>query len=110
MFLLFIWFLFYTNTNNNIILSEKHCVNCKHFVKNTFCHDTFGKCSAFRRNNENHYIDFLISGKEKIEYKYCSSAREDNKLCGPEGKLYMEKSNFYKDFIQPFLSTIHNRE
>ena len=107
MFLLLIWFVYYTNIN---ILSEKHCVNCKHFVKNPFCHDTFGKCSAFRRKNENHYIDYLISGKEKIEYKFCASAREDNNLCGPEGKLYMEKSNLYKDFILPFLSTFRNRE
>ena len=93
---------------NNTITSEKYCVNCKHFVKNPFCKDTFSKCSAFRKNVEIHHIDYLISGKEKIEYKYCSTARENKDLCGSEGKMYMEKSNFYKDFIQPFIVTIRN--
>lgn len=46
MFLLLIWVLFYTNANNNI-LSEKHCVNCRHFVKNPFCHDTLANVLLF---------------------------------------------------------------
>lgn len=89
--------------------SEKYCVNCKFFVKNPFCHDTFGKCSAFRKNIENHQLlDYLVSGKQKIEYKYCSTARENENLCGKEGKMYIEKSNFIKDFVQPLLSNKNN--
>ena len=50
--------------------SEKYCVNCKYFVKNSFLFSksTFGKCSAFRKNIDSNKIDYLISGKEKKEY------------------------------------------
>ena len=90
---------------------EKYCVNCKYFVKNPFCKDTFGKCSAFRKNIENYQkLDYLVSGKQKIEYKFCSTAREDEDLCGKEGKMYMERSNFIKDFVQPFLISIQDKD
>jgi len=84
---------------------EKYCVNCKYFVRNPFSKDTFGKCSAFRKNIDYNKIDYLVSGKEKIEYKFCVSAREDEELCGKEGNMYIERSNLIKDFIIPLLTT-----
>ena len=87
------------------VYSEKYCVNCKYFVKNTFSKDTFGKCSAFRKNTDYNKIDYLVSGKEKKEYKYCSTAREDEKLCGEEGKMYIERNNLIKDCILPFINS-----
>ena len=89
-------------TTTTIIYSEKHCVNCKYFVRNPFL-DTFGKCSAFRKNTDYNKIDYLVSGKEKIEYKFCVTARENEDLCGEEGKMYMERNNCIKDFIIPFI-------
>ena len=86
---------------------EKYCVNCKYFVKHPLSKNTFGKCSAFRKKIENHQLmDYLVSGKQKIEYKFCSSARENEDLCGKEGKMYMERSNFFKDYIQPCIQSL----
>lgn len=87
----------------------KYCVNCKYFVPSPFFKDTFGKCSAFRKTTDSNKIDYLISGKEKIEYKYCSTARENENLCGEEGKMYFERSNFIKDFILPFIKSVQDK-
>jgi hypothetical protein len=79
-------------------------------VKNPFCKDTFGKCSAFRKKIENYQLlDYLVSGKEKIEYKFCSTARENEDLCGKEGNMYIERSNLIKDFIVPFIDYIQDK-
>ena len=93
-------FLFFITRNaSSSSSSEKYCVNCKFFVKHPFSKSTFGKCSAFRKNLENYQLlDYLVSGKQKIEYKFCSTARENDNLCGKEGKMYIEKDNFFKDF------------
>jgi len=101
---MFFYILIITITTT-IIYSEKHCVNCKYFVRNPFL-DTFGKCSAFRKNTDYNKIDYLVSGKEKIEYKFCVTARENEDLCGEEGKMYMERNNCIKDFIIPFINSI----
>ena len=107
MFYLFVVAIFLTNhLYLSTSTSEKFCVNCKYFVKNNFCKDTFGKCSAFPKKDDNE-LYYLISGKRKIEYKFCASAREDNKLCGPEGKLYMKKYNFFVDFFKDNFGFIH---
>jgi hypothetical protein len=37
---------------------------------------------------------FLVDGKKsrkKVEYYYCSTARDENNMCGPEGKRYQQK-------------------
>jgi hypothetical protein len=60
---------------------------------------------------ENHQLfDYLVSGKQKIEYKFCLSARENEDLCGKEGKMYMERSNIIKDYIEPFLTSIQDKD
>ena len=106
-----IYILFCIIWSSSVYSYEKYCVNCKYFVKNPFCNDTFGKCSAFRKKIENHQLmDYLVSGKQKIEYKYCSTARENEDLCGKEGKMYFERSNFIKDFVQPLLSSIQDKD
>jgi len=85
-------FLFFITSSS----SEKFCVNCKFFVKHPYNKSTFGKCSAFRKNLDNYQLlDYLVSGKQKIEYKFCSTARENDNLCGKEGKMYIEKNNFF---------------
>ena len=97
MFIIHFLYLFFVT-----IYSEKICINCKYFVKASFCNnDIYGKCSAFQKNIENNNMNYLVSGKPKKEYLFCISAREDDKLCGLDGKMYIEKSNFIKDFILP---------
>ena len=96
---IYLFLLFCSQTQ--IFSSEKICVNCKYFVKTPLCNDLYGKCSAFQKNIENNNMNYLVSGKPKKEYLFCISAREDTSLCGLEGKIYIEKSNFLKDFILP---------
>ena len=103
--IIFVCFASFTTSSSE----KKYCVNCKYYVRNPFCKDTFGKCAAFRKTTDSNEIDYLISGKEKIEYKYCSTARENENLCGKEGKMYFERSNFIKDFIVPFIHSVQYR-
>ena len=79
-------------------LCEKFCVNCKYFIKNPFSKNNYGRCAIFTKENEYTKIDYLITGKRKIEYKFCSSAREDEKMCGINGKYFIEKENCFKRF------------
>lgn len=52
----------------------------------------FGKCGAFPVVVENK--DYLITGvteSNTIDYRYCSSARFNEKMCGEEGKLHKRR-------------------
>ena len=66
--------------------AEKFCINCKHF-KPTLSHPVFAKCKAFPKEVDNK-IDYLVLGRPKKEYYYCSTARQDEDMCGPDGKCY----------------------
>ena len=70
----------------------KFCKNCKFFVKPNFLlGDKFGKCQIFSSKKEDYY---LVDGhREDIdEYYYCSTARNSDRMCGPEGKKYVDKN------------------
>ena len=74
--------------------SQKFCIHCKHF-KNTLRTDaTFGKCALFP--TEQNQLSYLVSGSisdfEAIQYRYCSTVRTQEDMCGKEGKLYERKS------------------
>ena len=78
--------------------NPKLCVDCKFFKRDLFG-NKFGKCSLFEKteiaDNDN-YNDFLVDGivrRKKVEYHYCSTARQCDDMCGKDGKLY-EKNNF----------------
>lgn len=75
--------------------AEKFCINCKHFKPAFLSDNEFGKCSVFPREKSNK-IDYLISGKPKLEYSYCSTARGDEDMCGPTGKYFEKKTNFFR--------------
>ena len=78
------------------IFAEKFCVNCKFFIKSTFCNEMYGRCAIFPVESETHNIDYLISGNNKFkEYRFCSSARTDENLCGITGKYYEKHINFF---------------
>lgn len=84
--------LFFISTFFTSIFSQKFCVNCRFYVKSPLCSNAFAKCSAFPEKSDNQ-LNYLISGKRKIDYKYCYYARENEDLCGLNGKSYMEKIN-----------------
>lgn len=81
----------------------KHCVNCKHFLGAIDGPNTqdvvdsynvlFGKCALFPVNDPRKMTNYLISGKEKptepiIDYRFCSTARSFEDMCGIDGQLY----------------------
>ena len=90
----FIFFIIST-----IILSQfstskntpKLCINCKFYTKDFFTFSEFGKCSLFPREIDND--SFLVNGiaNNNIEYYYCSTSRQSDRMCGTEGKFYEKK-------------------
>ena len=88
-------------TNNNKMIyflllfvlsvnAEKFCINCKYFKQSLLSHPDFAKCHIFPKKLSNQ-IDYLVSGSAKIEYYYCSTAREYKNMCGQDGKYYKKK-------------------
>ena len=67
------------------------CINCKHFKKDFFTKNKFGKCSYFVKENE--IDDYFVTGikHNNTDYYYCSVARKYDHLCGEEGKFFMPK-------------------
>ena len=75
------WFLLFVVAN---ALTPKLCIHCKHFIGN-------GKCALFSYKEE----DDLVTGKvQEIQYRYCSTARSSERLCGKKGKYYVSVDNF----------------
>ena len=108
---LFFYFLIFTNDINSI--KEKFCVNCRHFVRaGPFCEDKFGRCNLYPiKPQQVHEMSYLVSGKRKVEYRFCSYAREDELSCGISGKYYTEKIFVLpgKKFLQSKLCFIKNK-
>jgi len=75
--------------------NPKLCVDCKFFKKDLFG-NKYGTCSLFEKTEiSDNYNDFLVDGivrRKKVKYHYCSTARNDDNMCGKDGKLY-EKNN-----------------
>ena len=72
----------------------KLCINCKFYTKNFFSFSEFGKCSLFPKEKDNDY--FLVNGNinnnnNNIEYHYCATSRNSERMCGEEGKFYEPK-------------------
>jgi hypothetical protein len=70
--------------NNNL----PACINCIHYIikyqsedpyKSVSYYQKHGKCKLFGKKN-------LVSGE--IEYENAKYCREDDKLCGKDGKKY----------------------
>jgi hypothetical protein len=61
-----------------------YCINCKHFI-NGKSGLQYGKCRVFPIEPD----DFLVTGKHtEVDYKFCSTARNNEKLCGNSGKYF----------------------
>jgi hypothetical protein len=73
-------------------ITPKFCVDCKFYKKDFFTFSEFGKCTLFPVPKDNDY--FLVNGNKNdnnIEYHYCSTARNSDRMCGEEGKFYEKK-------------------
>jgi hypothetical protein len=71
-------------------LTPKLCIHCKHFM-NQPSGPQFGKCALFSYKEE----DDLVTGKvQETQYRYCSTARSSERLCGKKGKQYVSVDNF----------------
>jgi hypothetical protein len=77
-------------------IKPKLCIDCKFFIKD-HTDDKFGKCVLFPKRNEDYYYNdyFLVNGIEtknkSIEYHFCATSRQFDKMCGKEGKFYEAK-------------------
>lgn len=92
MYLLFFLFgLLFLNTNIDA-LNEKFCVNCQHFISVPGCNNKVGRCRLYPKKTENfEELNYLVSGKRNLEYRFCNFVREDPESCGISGKYYMKK-------------------
>jgi hypothetical protein len=110
-FLLFLFAIF--NINNVYSINDKFCVNCRHFVKpGLFCDEKYGRCRLYpKKTDMGNELNYLVSGKRKLEYRFCNFVREDETSCGASGKYYTEKIFIFpgKKFIQNKLCLIKNQ-
>ena len=110
----FLLFLFnIINIYNIYSLNDKFCVNCRHFVKpGLLCDDKYGRCRLYpKKTDMGNELNYLVSGKRKLEYRFCNFVREDEEACGSSGKYYNEKIFIFpgKKFIQNKLCLIKNK-
>ena len=70
-------------------LAPKYCIHCKHFI-NQPNGPEYGKCRFFPKMEP----DSLVTGKSAEDYRYCSTARTYENLCGKKGKYYVNVDNF----------------
>lgn len=79
------WILLFVVAN---ALTPKLCIHCKHFI-NQPSGPQYGKCSFFPIG-----VDCLVTGKSAEDYRYCSTARSFENLCGKKGKRFVNVDNF----------------
>lgn len=93
----YIFFIFCSIILPVISLNEmkpKLCIDCKYIIKNSR-NDKYSKCFLFTKKEN--YINYLVNGIDemRLEYHFCSVARNSESMCGEKGKMY-EKNNFIK--------------
>jgi len=70
-------------------ITQKLCINCKFYRKDFLLTSEFGECTFFPKEKYSYY--YLVNGKNNIEYHYCAVSRNDDTMCGKEGKFYEKK-------------------
>ena len=73
-------------------MTPKLCVNCKFFMKNFISGNEYGKCSFFPKTESE--IDLVTGVKKDAKYPFCSIVRNNDSMCGKEGKKYVNKLQF----------------
>ena len=77
-------------------ITPKFCIHCKFFTNRFMENNKFGKCSLFPKTERN--IDYYVTGIDKnVEFYYCSVARNNDDMCGKEGKKYVDKLSENED-------------
>jgi hypothetical protein len=71
----------------------KICIDCKYFIPSTI-NNKYGRCLAFPNIETKKYI--LVIGEEAnilsdADYNYCTVARDNDNMCGVNGKKYKKK-------------------
>ena len=66
----------------------KLCINCKYFLPDNK-NNIYGKCLLFPYSQCR--INYLVSGVNKDEYFYCTTAISHTSMCGEEGEKYKKK-------------------
>jgi hypothetical protein len=74
----------------NPLINQKICINCKYFISDN-SNGIFGKCSFFPTSEGK--VNLLVTGVNKDEYYFCSTARDSNDMCGEEGKYYKKEDS-----------------
>lgn len=90
----------YNRASSNIINNKENinfCKDCKYFLPYRFLitNNDFAKCALYnkvKKNDENYLVTGKIK-KEDIEYTYCSICRNNEDMCGKEGKDFISKFN-----------------
>ncbi len=72
--------------------TPKYCIDCQHFMPNPNGNNKFGKCAAFPNEQVNHYLVIKEITVEDIDFRYCSTARNNDHLCGEKAKHYLPKT------------------
>ena len=97
-------FLLYASLSTVFSIKPKICLNCKYIMPLTrYSWSTnedqefseFSTCSFFPKYNINK-SNYLVTGvieESNTEYYYCSTAREQESMCGEKGKEYKKKSD-----------------
>ena len=78
------------NPQINPPINTKICINCKYFISDNR-NGIFGKCSFFPTSEGK--VNLLVTGVNKDEYYFCSTARDSNDMCGEEGKYYKKEDS-----------------
>ena len=77
----------------------KFCINCKFFIKRINAENKYGQCTLFPLVNN--VVNFLVTGiRKNDDYFYCATVRNNDDMCGKEGKMYNvsdlnEKDNLF---------------
>lgn len=78
-----------------VSLKPKFCINCKHFIPDDDPNLVeYGKCSLSKYVIDKNDEQFLVTGIQIpliVEYRYCSTMRSCENMCGKEGKNYVKK-------------------
>lgn len=72
----------------------KQCIHCKYFLEDDGFskYGIFKKCSLFPKEKANNDYHLIHDGIEQYTgYLDCSTTREDESMCGKEGKRYIRK-------------------
>ena len=78
------WFLLFVAN----ALTPKLCIHCKHFIGNV--KPIYGKCALFPYKED----DLVTGNFQETHYRYCSTVRSSERLCGKKGKHYVSVDNF----------------